>query len=146
MSGLELNYTINDTQAVAMFDRLSHMQTQEMFDDIGGYLDSETQRRFEASEDWQGYPLLSMRAFAEGGQPLIDFGHLRDSYTHNVFASGDGLEWGSDMIYSAIHHFGGMTGRGHKTEIQPNPIIGINADDEVEINGIVEDFIQRTLQ
>jgi len=145
MSGIQLTHTIDDREVQQALHRLGHFKAREMFDEIGGYLDSETQRRFDASEDWQGYPLLTKRSFLEGGKPLIDKGHLRDSYTYQVFLSGDGLEWGSDMVYAAIHHFGGQTGRGHKTEIQPNPILGINADDEDDVSAIVKDFIQREL-
>ena len=146
MAGVELNYTIDDREVQQALHRLGHFKMRAMFDEIGGYLDSETQRRFDASEDWQGNALIeSDRARDEGGKTLIDFGHLRDSYTYQVFLAGDGLEWGSDMVYAAIHHFGGETGRNHATELDARPIIGINADDEEEIDAIVKDFIQREL-
>ena len=146
MSGVELTYTIDDRQAQQALHRLGHFKARAMFDEIGGYLDSEKERRFAQSIDWQGNRLIeSERAKNEGGKTLVDFGHLRDSYTYQVFLSGDGLEWGSDMIYAAIHQFGGKTGRNYATELDARPIIGINTDDEEEIDAIVKDFIQREL-
>jgi len=146
MSGIQATYQIDDREVLQALDRLGHFKAREMFDDIGGYLNSETERRFDESIDWQGQPLEpSERALREGGKTLIDYGHLRDSYTYQLFLDGSGLEWGSDMVYAAIHHFGGETGRNLATELPPRPIIGINADDEEEIGFIVRDFIAREL-
>lgn len=49
--------------------------------------------------------------------PLLDTGRLRNSITRRVLAGGNGVEIGSNVIYAAIHNFGGRAGRGHKTVI-----------------------------
>lgn len=62
------------------------------------------------------------------GKTLIDHGHLRDSYTYNLRLAG--LEVGSNLVYSAIHHFGGKAGRGHRTTITPRPVLGVDQRQE----------------
>jgi len=140
---VRLVHSINDIAAREFLSRLSDVDTRPMFDEVGGYLDSEVARRFISGEDWEGNALIpSQRALKEGGKTLVDFGHLRDSYTHNVFIDGSGVEHGSDMVYAAIQHFGGKAGRNQSVELDARPVMGINADDEDEINYIVDDFYQ----
>jgi len=139
--GIQLTYTIKDRAARELFSRLEGANTRPMFDEIGAYLDSEVARRFNDSEDWEGNPLEpSQRALNDGGKTLVDHGHLRDSYTHNVFPNGKGVEHGSDMPYAAIHQFGGKAGRNQSVELVARPVMGINASDENEIEDIVHDF------
>lgn len=146
MSGLELKFKIKDFKTVALLQGLEDLDARPMFDEIGSYAISETTRRFQESIDVDGNQLKpSKRALEEGGKTLIDHGHLRDSYTYNVFLSGDGVEVGSDLIYSGIHHYGGNAGRNGSVEIDPRPVLGINEDDEQEIDDIAFDFLQRQL-
>ncbi|MBL1321513.1 MAG: phage virion morphogenesis protein [Methylophaga sp.] len=144
--GLSLKYSIDDKAAREFLKRLGNVDTAPMFDEIGAYLDSEVALRFAQSIDWEGNPLQpSQRAEREGGKTLVDFGHLRDSYTHNVFADGSGVEHGSNSIYAAIHQFGGKTGRNLAVEMPIRAVMGINADDEAEIDGIVEDYYRAVM-
>jgi phage virion morphogenesis protein len=55
--------------------------------------------------------------------------------------SADRVEYGSDIIYSAIHQFGGLTGRGHKVEIPARPFLGVRDDDWTEIKETVREYI-----
>lgn len=73
----------------------------------------------------------SKAAAKRGGKTLLDKGHLRDSYTYQL--SGATLAVGSNMVYAAIHHFGGKTGRGHKVTITPRPVLGVDAKREARI-------------
>lgn len=41
----------------------------------------------------------------------------------------EGLAVGTDKIYGAIHHYGGLAGRGHKTTIPARPYLLIQNDD-----------------
>jgi len=144
--GIRLTYSIDDKAPRELISRLTNANTRLMFEEIGGYLDSEVARRFVAGEDWEGNPLIpSERAIAEGGKTLVNFGHLRDSYTHNTFIDGSGVEHGSDLDYAAIHHFGGKTGRNQSTELPARPVMGINANDEDEINDIVHRHYQSVI-
>lgn len=146
MSGIRLEYSIDDQIAQAALEKLSHFNKQAMFEEIGAYLDSSVEIRFKDGIDPDGNQWQpSQRALNEGDNTLVDFGHLRDSITHAVFLDGSGVEHGSDMVYSAIHQFGGKAGRNHSVELVARPFIGINADDEDEIKGIRDDFLHEAL-
>ncbi|MFI5448075.1 phage virion morphogenesis protein [Polaromonas sp. UC242_47] len=58
------------------------------------------------------------------GKTLIDRHHLYDSYVYQL--AGSGVEIGSALIYAAIHHFGGETGRlGHRFTMTARPVLGV---------------------
>ena len=54
---------------------------------------------------------------------------------------GGGVEIGSNQPYASIHQLGGEAGRGGSAEIPARPYLGLNAEDEDEITGIVEDWL-----
>ena len=144
MSGVKLEYQIDTKRIQAAFDRLGKIDTHSMFDEIGGHLDNAVLQRFNSGVGPDGIAWEpSERALNEGGKTLVDYGHLRDSITHNTYAHG--VEHGSNMVYAAIHQFGGKTGRNKSVTMIARPFIGISADDEIAINEIVEDFLQEAL-
>lgn len=64
---------------------------------------------------------------------LLDKHHLYDSYNPksgmNLVAGG--VEVGSGLVYAAIHHFGGETGRpGHRFQMTARPVLGVSAMQE----------------
>lgn len=117
-------------------------QPRLVMETIGDYLLSDTQLNFELQQTPQGKPwLASQRALVEGGKTLQDKGHLRDSYTYR--AGDDFVEVGSNMIYAAIHHFGGETGsRAGRFEMEPRPALGITPVQVDEIEAIAADWAQ----
>jgi len=144
MSGIKLEYKIDDREVMRAMKNIENFNSYEMFDEIGSYLDSSVTQRFKEGVDPEGVPWIeSERAKQEGGKTLVNKTHLRDSITH--IPSDDSVEHGSDMIYAAIHQFGGETGRNSATTIEQRAFIGINDDDEDEINGIVKDFLNEVL-
>ena len=50
-------------------------------------------------------------------------GNLRRSITKSLIPASGGLSQriGTDVVYAAIHEFGGVTGRGHRTRIKARP-------------------------
>jgi phage virion morphogenesis protein len=136
-----------------------------VLDDIGAQLAQHVLLRFEAGTGPGGTPWKpSARALAEGGQTLLDSGRLRDSITHRV--GGDTVEIGSDVVYAAIHQFGGTirakTAKGlaftlpwlkTKTDdgrrvvqsvtIPARPYLGFDDDDRAAVLGIVADHLAR---
>ena len=54
-------------------------------------------------------------------------GALRRSYTRRMIDKHIG-GFGSDLVYSAIHEFGGLAGRGRKTRIPARPTVQRTAD------------------
>lgn len=108
------------------------------FDRIGAYLVSATLERFDAETGPDGKPwLASARALADGGLTLTDTGGLRDSLTHTVAGDGRSVDVGSNLVYAAIHQFGGKAGRGRSVTLPARPYLGISARDRDRIVVIV---------
>ena len=100
---------------------LSH--PEGIMDRIGRYLVASTLRRFESERAPDGTPWLkSARAVAEGGQTLTDSGRLRRSIAHVVTDGGRAVEVGSNVVYAAIHQFGGLAGKGDGRGSRRGPI------------------------
>lgn len=77
------------------------------------------------------------------GKTLIDTHRLYDSYTYQL--TGAGVEIGSALIYSAIHHFGGETGRpGHRFMMTARPVLGVAAAQEKAMGDYMIAAIGRT--
>lgn len=129
-----------------------------VLDEIGGMLVASTLDRFERGQapdgsDWQ----KSARAEAENGQTLVDTGRLRGSITHR--ASGDAVEVGTNVVYAAIHQFGGRIEAKNKKALSfpvgdgfavvesvtmpARPFLGLNDADRSSILRIVERAIER---
>jgi phage gpG-like protein len=78
-----------------------------MWDAIGAAMVTSTQLRFREGVDPEGDPWKpSERVIKHGGATLIEYGYLLASQTHNVLDDGDGVEWGSNLIYAAVHQTG----------------------------------------
>ncbi len=78
----------------------------EMYDEIGQMLASAVLRRFETETGPDGTKWApSRRARKKGGQTLTDSARLRQSITHRADAAG--VEVGTNVVYAAIHQFGG---------------------------------------
>lgn len=84
--------------------RLGH--AQPMWDAIGAALVTSTERRFETGIGSDGNPWPpSLRVLAHGGKTLVLSTRLLRSITH--IASDAGVEVGTNVVYAAIHQFGG---------------------------------------
>lgn len=125
--------------------------------EIGEYLLGNVQDNFDGQRLFDGSPMPRSKA-AEGrdvtwrrnnktlgrvkgavrakGKTLIDQHHLYDSYVYQLTDAG--VEIGSALIYAAIHHFGGETGRpGHRFEMTPRPVLGVSAKQEMMLGQLV---------
>lgn len=134
----------------------------QLFNEIGEGLVNSVQNRFMSGTDVDGNPWkTSWRARMQGrngvstGETLRDTGRLMNSYTHNVLPSG--VEVGTNVEYAPHLHFGavikpkngqyitfavgGQYRRVKQSILPPRTQLGINADDEVMILDIVEQFI-----
>lgn len=135
-------------------------------DEIGGRLVASTIERFQAERGPDGTPWKpSRRARREGGRTLTDTGRLRASITHR--ATRTTLEVGTNVVYAAIHQFGGRTpprtirprkkkalwwrGAPHpvaKVEhpgstIPARPFLGIDEGDRTMVIHVVSRYLQR---
>lgn len=111
--------------------------------EIGEFMAGNVQDNFMGQRLFDGTPMpQSKRAMKHGDKTLIDKHHLYDSYVYQL--PGEGVEIGSALIYSAIHHFGGQAGRGRKTKIQARPVLGVAPAQEKAIGDFMIAAIGRT--
>ncbi len=87
-----------------------------MYESVGMSLVTSTQHRFETSTapDGSVWP-PSLRVLANGGRTLVLSGRLMRSVTFN--ASATGVEVGTNVIYAAIHQFGGVIRQAARTAV-----------------------------
>jgi len=132
---------------------------RDLFDAIGASLVVSTQRRFEIGEDPDGSPWpASIRVLLQGGRTLIDTANLLRSITHE--ASDAGVAVGTDVAYAATHQFGAtirpvrarslvfrLGGANtplvfaREVTIPARPFLGLDAEDEEEIEAIAADWL-----
>jgi phage virion morphogenesis protein len=146
---------VDDSQVQAMLQRLIAFgeRPRKAMEDIATYGESSTRQRFADQLGPDGAAWLpSQRVMERGGKTLIKDRHLLDSI---VSSAGDnGAEWGSNLIYAAIHQFGGdivpksagslffrlpdgSSRKVKKVTISPRPYLGINDQDEENILDII---------
>lgn len=129
---------------------------------IGAYGEESTVHRFETERGPDGGAWASSaRVKAQGGQTLTDKGRLRGSITWA--ADRDSAEWGTNLIYAGTHQQGAtirakgdapmrffIPGIGfrsaHEVVIPARPFLGIDGDDQDEIDALVQDYLAEALQ
>ncbi|MBL8500027.1 MAG: phage virion morphogenesis protein [Nitrosomonas sp.] len=144
----------DDSAVQAVLNRLiaTGQSPRDVMQEIAVYGENSTQRRFDDSKGPDGAAWKpSWRAMDKGGKTLIDSGRLKEI---NSDSGDDFAEWGSNVIYAAIHQFGGEirpkskkalffrtpSGSGRsmkKVTIPARPYLGINQQDEENIIDIV---------
>lgn len=116
MSGVGIKVGAEDALASLAGYIARTSQPRGMFERIGASLVTSTQRRFEQGRDPAGSPWPpSLRALTEGGKTLIESARLMQSQTH--IASDTGVEVGTNVIYAAIHQFGGTIKQGAREQV-----------------------------
>lgn len=156
--------TIADGRARALFRELVALGEEigapgGPLDAIGAAMIAATQRRFETGIGPDGQAWRpSARAVAQGGKTLVDTGRLMQSLSHLV--AGDAVEWGTNVIYAAVHQFGkpikptkgerltflipGVGWRSPKEVTMPaRPFLGFATDgeDDDTVAAVLGDFI-----
>ena len=102
---------------------------------IGEHVLAETLINFDQEQTPEGQSWeQSQRAGIEGGKTLQDTRRLFQSYTY--IASDDLAEIGSNVIYAAIHHFGGDTGRNHAVSLPARPALGVSPEIQSDIRSL----------
>lgn len=141
-SGVMVDIAPRDGALARLAAVLSH--PDDIMDRIGRHMVASTHRRFERERAPDGTPWLkSARAIVEGGQTLTDTGRLRISIAHTVVDGGRAVEVGSNVVYAAIHQFGGRAGRGRRAEIPARAYLGVDERDRDTILRIVAHAVER---
>lgn len=71
-------------------------------------------------------------------RPLIDTGALRGSITE--LSDNDTALVGTNLVYAAIHNFGGMAGRGKKVRIPQREFLTLTGQDKQDLMDDVQDY------
>jgi phage gpG-like protein len=86
-----------------------------LFENIGLSLVTSTQHRFDTGTGVDGSPWPpSLRVIARGGKTLVLSGRLYRSVSFQ--ASATGVEIGTNVIYAAIHQFGGSINQSARNQ------------------------------
>jgi phage virion morphogenesis protein len=135
-------------------------EPKPLYEQIGLAMLESTDRRFEEGEDPDGNPWIeSLRVRLNGGVTLTDKrGRIPRSMT--MEASNSGVAWGTNEIIALIHQTGGTinakTPKGLRfraggnggwvtkmsVEMPQRAFLGVNADDEKEINALSESYLK----
>ncbi|MEX0971523.1 MAG: phage virion morphogenesis protein [Paracoccaceae bacterium] len=156
MAGAGITLTNADAAAAALA-ALSAALTDgtPVYDKIGNRMVARTKLRFDAGAGPDGNPWPpSLRALFDGGRTLVDRGNLVGSISHE--AGPQSASWGTSVVWAAVHQFGAtiaakdagalhftIPGIGHvqrkSVTIPARPFIGLDDEDEDEINTIIAD-------
>ena len=118
--------------------------TRNLWNDVSEALQLSHRFRFDLGiapdgTAWEGLdPEYAARKPRRADQILVLDAVLRDTLAGNV--SGDGLDFGSPMIYSATHQFGDPE-RG----IPARPFLGLSDDDDSEILRLAAEHLEDAL-
>lgn len=151
MVGVNFKVTIDDRdlqkKGRALLAKLDDLSP--FFASVGEVLVGSTIDRFASETDpdgakWAAHApaTIANRLKRHGNAPLTILrlsGHLAGSI--NYQASATRVEVGNNVVYGAIHQFGGQAGRGHKVTIPARPYLGLSDDDREQIEETMDDYL-----
>lgn len=150
MSGTGLQITVDDSQLAAVAAKLNRLgrgaDPHEILDVISAEVESQTRRRIEsekASPEGGAWPAWSpdYAAKRHGGHSLlVNEGELLDSIQRLV--SGKEAQVGTNLIYGAIHQFGGDE---VDMDIPAREYLGISDDNRDDLEALVDDWVEGLL-
>lgn len=88
-----------------------------------------------------GKTSVGFQRYASGKKTLIDTARLMNSINSRAYA--DRVEVGTNVVYAAIHHFGGPAGRGKKVKIPARPYLMVQNEDWREIRAALADYLMK---
>lgn len=78
------------------------------------------------------------------GKPLVDTGALRDSISQ--LYDNDTALVGTNLVYAAIHNFGGMAGRNRKVRIPQREFLVLTNEDKQDLMDDVQDYFRNLMR
>lgn len=150
MAGALVNVKIDDTEMRDLFDRvMQHMKDMTpVMREIGEIEHESVMRNFQEHRAPDGTPWKPLaestrRQRAKRGRSdkdILIFNRILMGSLHPQ-AYPDRMELGTNIVYAAIHQFGGMAGRGHSVKIPERTFLGVRDDDWPEIKATVADYL-----
>ncbi len=105
---------------------------------------SYTMRKTKSGNHKRAYTLgggltKAFERYTAGKKTLIDTGRLKNSVTSRAYP-GKAIV-GTNVVYAAIHQFGGMAGRGRKVKIPIRPFLMVQDEDWPVIRRTIEKYL-----
>lgn len=147
MAGVSLQYDLSAVEEInSRIRQLALMDRRGLLDQLGETVVASARLRFRdgTGPDGEEWP-VSGRVEREGGQVLVDNAILKNSLTYAVALDGSSVEVGTNLVYAAIHQFGGQAGRGRRTTIPARPFLGLSRDDEAELAAVTDEYLRKVL-
>jgi len=150
MAGTQITITEHGFEgALTAFQQLIDrgQDLQPALSAIAEYLRGSTQDRITAGESPDGTPFAALSDFTLGAKSrnqdkiLIERGYL---YNLIYQVSSEQMQLGSNMVYAAMHQFGGTTAPNSmipNKDIPAREFLGVSQDDEIEIIATVGDYL-----
>ena len=157
MTGVNIEFNIQDALDALITIESSLDDTQGLFNHIGETLLDIHEARFNAQESPDGVPWQALSPWYQQSKPkqqdkiLTLDGNLRS--TLHLQIEGNTLLFGTNLVYGAIHQFGGIIkpvsanalnvgGRPVKQVVIPaRPWLGISAQDKLLLVDIVREHL-----
>lgn len=146
MAGAFIDVNIDDKDVQYLLNDLSKRFSNltPVMKEIGDIVTESVQRNFEEHRSPEG---ISWEPLAEStkeqkekkGRNADDILVLHRILMGSIHpeAYADHVDVGTDIVYAAIHQFGGETGRGHKVKIPARSFLGVRDEDWAEIEDMI---------
>ena len=157
-ASVSLNFKGDDILIRALGRLSDPAKKKDLLEQIGARGVFQTQQRFLDQKGPDGQPWKkSLRAIESSGETLRHKNRLFSSFTFAATASS--VEWGTNVIYAGIHHFGGVIkpknkkalafrGAGGNLNIvkqvtmPARPFLGLTDADRADIAETYEDWMK----
>lgn len=138
----------------AVLDRLNALgqprRIAEGLANIGGLIENQTKARFDErrapeGEAWAPWSETYAAGRHKKQSLLVASGAFRDSIAWDL--TGDALRVGSNMVFAALHQFGGTDAMAPGPAAVPaRPLLGLSRENIDEIEDAMADWIDGVLQ
>lgn len=146
----DFSIEINQADLRSINDMLSNMQDKvsdltPLMKELAGIAEYAVEQNFRTEGSRLSFPWKkSQRAINQGGKTLQDTGRLAASITSKV--TKDYATTGTNLVYAAIHNFGGKTGRGLRVTMPERPFMYLNKEDEGDVVDALDKFAASLLK
>jgi phage virion morphogenesis protein len=151
MAGVSVTVEIDSAAARSALSRLSAFDLDRMAYAVGVLLEEQTKERIANEKrspegaPWAAWSPAYAATRDNRHSLLVGSGNpgLLESITNRT--TGEAARVGSNLVYAAIHQFGGQAGRGLAATIPARPYLGLSAANRVEIEELVMDSLEAIL-
>lgn len=144
-----ITYELDTAEAIAGLRHLSAFDIADLAYNVGALLESSTRRRIDeektAPDGAAWAPWSPGYAATRSGRHSLLVGDNSLAGSIQNLSDDQAAIVGTNMVYGAIHQFGGEAGRNHAAEIPARPYLGISERDRRDIERLVEGELKELL-